>query len=108
MEYKIQSWNTWKKKNNPTIYECNDGMFQYLFSIAPTLTAHGFVPVGDEETYYEVKNKKQQASIIVDNFRKYKNTNNNEFDEFVYWIHYGRNQKPMIVYVYGRKSEDGK
>lgn len=104
----LQTWNAWKRKNNPDIYEMTDGMFSYKMTIEPTLSHYGFRFVGQEETFYETNDKRRQANELIDNFIKIPGTSNDELNEFVYWIHYGSkiNSMPMLLNVYGRKIGD--
>ena len=107
MNRDIQTWSTWRRKNNPTIYEMTDGMFPHKLTIEPTLVKYGFKYVGHDETCYEIKDKRKQADELIDNFVSIPCDYNRELNEFVYWIHYGSrvNSMPMILYVYGRKKE---
>ena len=104
----LQTWNAWKRKNNPDIYEMTDGLFPYKMTIEPTLSHYGFRFVGQEETFYETKDKRKQANELIDSFMGIPGTSNDELNEFVYWIHYGSkiNSMPMLLNVYGRKIGD--
>lgn len=101
----LQTWNSWKRKNNPDIYEITDGMFPHKMTIEPTLVHYGFRFVGQEETFYETRDKRRQADELIDDFMGIPGTSNGELNEFVYWIHYGSriNSMPMLLNVYGRK-----
>lgn len=105
MNDKLYSWRTWKKRNNPVIYRSHDGVLPIRYNIEPTLLAHGFHYIGDEETFFEIANKRVQAERMIDEYRQL--TCAESYDEFVYWVHYGsRNSSmPMLLYVYGRKDK---
>lgn len=105
MNDKLYSWRTWKKRNNPVIYRSHDGVLPIHYTIEPTLLAHGYRYVGNEETFYEIANKRVQAERMIDEYRQLLCAES--YNEFVYWVHYGsRNSSmPMLLYVYGRKDK---
>ena len=105
MNDKLYSWRTWKKRNNPVIYRSHDGVLPIRYNIEPTLLAHGFHYIGDEETFYEITNKRAQVERMIAEYRQLPCVE--PYCEFVYWVHYGsRNcSMPMLLYVYGSKGE---
>lgn len=58
----IISYDTWKRHNNPTIYECRDGVKGWIKeTIAPTLIHYGWRMCGQEYDYSLFANEKPKA-----------------------------------------------
>ena len=100
MNDKLYSWRTWKKRNNPVIYRSHDGVLPIHYNIEPTLLEHGFHYIGNEETVYEIANKRAQAERMIAEYRQLPCAE--PYCEFVYWVHCSM---PMLLYVYGSKGE---
>lgn len=64
----IISYDTWKRRNNPTIYECRDSTKGWIKqTIVPTLIKHGWKICGQEYDYslFDKDNPKAMAKRIV-------------------------------------------
>jgi hypothetical protein len=87
---KIQSWQTWKKKNNPRISTVQDSTLGYVESIVPTLKNYGFT-VEENDRDFDLKPKQDALSLI----------NEDEVSEVVYsvWNHsQGYCSKIVVAY----------
>lgn len=97
----IMSWQTFKKKFNPAMYESHDGVLPITLSIAPTLVNNGFQFIGNFTEYKLPKKPKEIAIDIYEDFM----TNQvlrPTGQVVVYFVHYGSriSTMPIVVSVY--------
>jgi hypothetical protein len=89
----VQTWRTWKKKNNPRLFTCQDTL-GYVESIIPTLRQHGFVITTDDRDVDLTPRQDALAQI-----------NTEEVSEVVYsvWNH-SQGYCSKIVVAYKEKA----
>lgn len=98
----IKSWNTWKKKNNPSIYLDRDLIKGWAVQkIRPTLIAHGFYIVAEDFEYgFEEKTSKwakEEAQFYIE-----QSGYDGKECEFVYFFSKGSNNYMDYRAVYVR------
>lgn len=100
-ENKIISWQTFKKKYNPKIVWCPDGVFPINYSVHPTLVNFGFEEIGSFTEYRLPKKPKEVAKDIYEDFMSAQ-VIKPENQIVVYHVHVGSSisTMPITVTVY--------
>lgn len=103
----IMTWQTWKRRNNPRIGWCRDGVNPYVVNcIGPTLLDYGFSPCGEDDEYFPKtrdgkRTPRQIARELAETYGVPKG-----YDEFVYYVHApSANYYTWILHLYGRMAE---
>ena len=106
MSISIETWQTWKRKNNPRVAWCPDGINAHVIEcIAPTLLDYGFTPCGEDDDAIPKsrggeRTPRKIAQALVDCYGVQLG-----FNEFVYYVHApSANYYAWILHLYGRKT----
>lgn len=103
----IMSWQTYKKRFNPTICSCPDGVLPITYAIAPTLVNDGLQFIGNFAAYELHQKPKEIAKDIYEEFMMSSQVKP-KAQIVVYYVSEGSrvNSMPRIVNVYmGLKKE---
>lgn len=97
----IMSWQTYKKRFNPTICRSPDGVLPISYTIAPTLVNDGLHFIGDFSEYELPKKPKDIAKDIYEEFMSFQVIKPKD-QIVVYFVHYGSkiSTMPITVEVY--------
>lgn len=97
----IMSWPTFKKKFNPKMCVCHDGVLPIAYSISPTLVNCGFQFIGNFTEHELPKKPKDIAIDIYEDFMVYHDVQPTDLI-VVYFVHNGSriNSMPRSVEVY--------
>lgn len=92
----IQTWKTWKKKNNPKIYTLRDSTLGYIETIKPTLQEYGFSYTEDDRDN-DLSPKDNALALMADDFD----------GEIVYWVwSHSRGYCANICVAYKARKND--